>query len=134
VSRDELRKAITEEKSLRPYWLGDYYPLTPINLQPDVWCGWQFDRPDLKAGFAMFLRRPKSDESTFRASLHGIEPGAVYKVSLAETYDAGRQRTMTGAELQNLQIAIEKAPGSLLMRYQKSPTAGAPVRNTASQN
>jgi alpha-galactosidase len=134
VSRDELRKAITEEKSLRPYWLGDYYPLTPINLQPDVWCGWQFDRPDLKAGFAMFFRRPKSGESTFRASLHGIEPGAVYKVSLAETYDAGPQRTMTGAELQNLQVTIEKAPGSVLVRYEKSPTAGAPARNTASQN
>ena len=134
VPKDELRKAITELKTLRPYWLGDYYPLTSINLQPDVWCGWQFDRADLKVGFAMFFRRPKSGESTFRAALHGIEPGAVYKVSLSETYDPAPARTMTGAELQNLQVAIENAPGSLLVRYERSPATGAPVRKTASQN
>ena len=60
VPLDELRKAIAELKVLRPYWLGDYYPLTPINLEQDAWCAWQFNRADLNAGFAMFFRRPKS--------------------------------------------------------------------------
>lgn len=39
VSADELRKAVAEVKELRPFWLGNYYPLTPINRDPNAWCG-----------------------------------------------------------------------------------------------
>ena len=116
---DELRKAVAELKMLRPYWLGDYYPLTPINLQPDIWCGWQFDRPDLNGGFAMFFRRPKSVQTTYEAELHGIDPKSSYQVSFAETFDADSKRVMTGIELAHLKVDINKAPGSLLVRYQK---------------
>jgi alpha-galactosidase len=119
VPRDELRKAIAEVKMLRPYWLGDYYPLTPINLQPDIWCAWQFDRPDLDGGFAMFFRRPDSKRSTFSANLRGIDPKSSYDVSFAETYDVQSKRVMTGVALQHLQVTIQKAPGSLLVRYEK---------------
>jgi alpha-galactosidase len=116
---DELRKAVAELKMLRPYWLGDYYPLTPINLQPDIWCGWQFNRPDLNGGFAMFFRRPQSAQTTYEAELHGIDPKASYQVSFAETFDAGSKRVMSGIELAHLKVDINKAPGSLLVRYQK---------------
>ena len=47
IPRDQLRKAIAEIKALRPYWLGDFYPLTPVTIDDRVWCAWQFDRPDL---------------------------------------------------------------------------------------
>jgi alpha-galactosidase len=115
----ELGKAIAELKMLRPFWLGDYYPLTPINLQPDIWCGWQFNRPDLKGGFAMFFRRPMSGQTTYEAKLQGIDPKASYQVSFAETFDAGPKRVMKGTELAHLKVSINKAPGSLLVRYQK---------------
>jgi alpha-galactosidase len=117
---DDLRKAIAELKMLRPYWLGDYYPLTPINLQPDIWCGWQFNRPDLKAGFAMFFRRPKSAQATYQAKLQGIDPKSSYEVTFAETFDVGSKRVMTGAELAHLKVDIDHAPGSLLVRYEKT--------------
>jgi alpha-galactosidase len=119
---DELRKAIAELKMLRPYWLGDYYPLTPINLQQDVWCGWQFHRPDLNGGFAMFFRRPKSTQTSYEAKLRGIDPKSSYDVSFAETYDVGSKRIMTGSELAHLRVDINHAPGSLLVRYQKTGT------------
>ena len=124
--RDELQKAIAETKMLRPYWLGDYYPLTPISLHPDTWCAWQFDRPDLHAGFAMFFRRPKSQQSTFNADLRGIDPKSSYEVTFAETYDAQPKRVMSGAALEHLQLTIQRAPGSLLVRYEKKSTA-API-------
>lgn len=124
--RDELQKAIAETKMLRPYWLGDYYPLTPISLQPDTWCAWQFDRPDLHAGFAMFFRRPKSQQSTFNADLRGIDPKSSYEVTFAETYDAQPKRVMPGAALEHLQVTIQREPGSLLVRYEKKSTA-API-------
>ncbi len=119
VPLDELRKAIAELKMLRPYWLGDYYPLTPINLETNTWCGWQFNRPDLDAGFAMFFRRPKSAEATYQAKLHGIDPQSSYEVSFAETYDVSAKRVMTGSQLANLRIEINHAPASLLIRYRK---------------
>jgi hypothetical protein len=104
---------------LRPYWLGDYYPLTPINLEPDAWCGWQFNRPDLHEGFAMFFRRPKSAKASYEAMLQGIDPKASYDVSLAETYDVNSKRVMTGSELAHLRVDINQTPGSMLVRYQK---------------
>jgi alpha-galactosidase len=118
----ELRKAIAELKMLRPYWLGDYYPLTPINLQPDIWCGWQFNRPDLNAGFAMLFRRPRSAQTSYEAKLQGLDLKSSYDVSFAETYDVRSKRVMTGSELAHLRVDINHAPGSLLVRYQKTAT------------
>jgi alpha-galactosidase len=120
VPIDELRKAIAELKLLRPYWLGDYYPLTPINTQPDTWCGWQFHRPELSAGFAMFFRRPQSVQASYVAGLQGIDTGSSYEVSFAETYDVSSKRVMTGNELAHLRVEIKHAPGSLLVRYRKA--------------
>ncbi len=121
---DELRKAIAELKMLRPYWLGDYYPLTPINIEQDTWCGWQFNRPDLNAGFAMFFRRPKSARAGYQAKLQGIDLKSSYQVSFAETYDIRSKRVMTGSELANLHVDINHAPGSLLVRYRKAGAGG----------
>jgi alpha-galactosidase len=120
VPLEELRKAIAEMKMLRPYWLGDYYALTPINLEPDVWCGWQFNRADLNAGFAMFFRRPRSSQASYEARLRGIDPNSSYEVSFSETYDVGLTRVMTGNELAQLRVDIKQAPGSLLVRYRKT--------------
>ena len=124
VPLDELRKAIAELKMLRPYWLGDYYPLTPINIEQDTWCGWQLNRPDLNAGFAMFFRRPKSSQTSYQAKLQGIDLKSSYQVSFAETYDAGSKRVMTGRELANLRVDIKHAPGSVLVRYRKAGAGG----------
>lgn len=120
VPLDELRKAIAELKMLRPYWLGDYYPLTPINLEQNAWCAWQFNRAELHAGFAMFFRRPKSAQTSYEAKLQGIDPQSSYEVSFAETYDVGSRRVMTGNELAHLRVEIKHAPGSLLVRYRKN--------------
>jgi alpha-galactosidase len=116
---DQLKKAIAELKSLRPYWLGDYYPLTEVNQDARSWCAWQFDRPDLKAGFATFFRRPESEQSVFAIALRGVDPKADYEMTFAETYDVKEKRVMTGAELGKLQVEIGTAPGVMLVRYRK---------------
>jgi alpha-galactosidase len=118
VPLDQIRKGIEELKSLRPYWLGDYYPLTEIGLDQRTWAGWQFDRPDLKGGFAVFFRRPLSEQSTLETSLHGLDPGADYNVTFAETYLAKEKSLMTGKQLMHLHIEIGTKPGSLLIKYQ----------------
>jgi len=119
IPRDQLTKAITQLKELRPYWLGDFYPLTAIDFNESTWCGWQFDRPDLTAGYAIFFRRPKSSVPTFDAALTGLDPIASYEVTFAETYDVKEKRTMTGAALGKLTVKIDSAPGVTLVRYRK---------------
>ncbi len=117
---DELRKAIDELKDLRPFWLGDYHPLTPINQDPAVWCGWQFDRPDKKAGFAMLYRRPKSTEAAMDVTLHGLNPNARYEVTLAQDYDRVSKKIYLGSHLNRLPVTISSPGASLLVRYRET--------------
>ncbi len=120
IPKEELQKAVAEIKQIRPYWLGDYYPLTGINAQKNIWCVWQFHRRDLGAGFAMFFRRPSSAESSLTVGLHGLDPAAKYEVTFAESYDVKDRRTMTGSDLGKLQVTLPSAPGSVLVRYRRA--------------
>jgi alpha-galactosidase len=119
IPRDQLKLEIERVKELRPFWLGDYYPLTTLEFDQSKWCGWQFDRPDLSAGYAIFFRRPKSSASTFDAGLKGLDPSTSYEVSFSEAYDVKEKRVMTGAALRNLRVEIGSAPGVMLVRYRK---------------
>jgi alpha-galactosidase len=112
------RRAINELKELRPLWLGNYYPLFDINLDERQWCGWQFDRPDLGRGFAMYFRRPKCADSVRDAGLRGLDPTAAYQVTFVDT---GKEQTMTGKKLFTLLVTIPEAPGSVLITYKKIP-------------
>jgi hypothetical protein len=70
----------------------------------------------LEAGMALLFRREKCAEQAVTAELRGIDPKARYEVSLI---DAGTTKTMTGAELARLPIAVPQAPGSALVFYKK---------------
>jgi alpha-galactosidase len=118
---ETVKHGIEELKSLRPYWLGDYYPLTPVDNDESHWCGWQFHRPDLAGGFAVLFRRPKSRESGLEVRLRGLRPKAKYEVTFAETYDVKDRSVMLGRELSRLPVTIASTPGSLLIRYRRIP-------------
>ncbi len=120
VPLDQVKAGIAELKSLRPYWLGDYYPLTEINLDEHAWAGWEFYRPDVNAGFAVLFRRSLSTEPSFEAALRGLNPAANYDVTFARTYEVGEKRTMTGKQLKHLRVDIDTAPGSVLIRFKKA--------------
>lgn len=103
-------------RRVRPFMIGDFYPLFPHLESEDVWFGYQFHRPDLEAGMALIFRREKCVEQAATAELRGLDPKARYEVSWV---DAGTTETMTGAELAWLRIAIPQAPGSALVFYKK---------------
>lgn len=119
-SAEAAARGIKEVKMLRPYYLGDYYPLTEIALGEHGWCGWQFDRPDLGGGFAMFFRRAQSRYTGLEARLRGVDAQASYEVGFYETFDLKEKKTMSGADLAKLQVGISAAPGSLLVMYKKT--------------
>ena len=117
---EQMRRASEELKSLRPLYLGDYYPLFEQgDLSDKHWYGWQFDRPDLGKGFAMLFRRAASPYMASKVSFRGLDPHAKYEVTFAETYHVKETRLLTGRELRQLRAEIGTAPGSLLIRYSK---------------
>ena len=61
----------------------------------------------------------KSARSTFDAVIRGLEPGANYEVTFAETYDVKETRVMTSAALGRMRVKIDSTPGVLLVRSRK---------------
>jgi alpha-galactosidase len=117
IPLDQVKRGTEELKSLRPFWLGDYYPLTEITLDERAWAGWEFYRPDLKAGFAVFFRRPLSQQQALETGLRGLDPAASYDVTFAKDYEVTEKRIMTGEQLAHMRVEIDSRPGSLLIRY-----------------
>jgi len=113
------REAIAELKSLRPCFLGDFYPLMPLTAAAHDWCACQYDRPDLGEGFAVFLRRHESPFSRMEVLLRGIDLCAVYEVSKSPTFVEAARERMNGAELAKMTVMIDDRPGSILLRYHR---------------
>ncbi len=116
---EDARRAIAELKRLRPLFLGDFYPLLPLTTDPRDWCAYQYDRPDLGEGFAVFLRRHESPFRTVDVSLKGIDAAALYEVGTTTTFEEPPRERKTGAELRNFAIELPDMPGSVLLRYRK---------------
>ena len=117
--RHAAKRAIRELKSLRPYFLGDFYPLLPLTTAAHDWCAYQYHGPELGGGFAVFLRRHRSPFPNMKANLQGIIPEARYEMSLAYDYQASPVEHVRGDELAGMTISIPDVPGSVLLRYQE---------------
>jgi alpha-galactosidase len=113
--RELTRKAIEECKALRPFFRGDFYPLTDINTRPDAWAAYEYVSDD--GGFALFFRRPESPVSRVAVRLCGLEIDRRYRVEWRWDYDTAVTRVVTGAEFAHFEAEIAHAPGSLLVQF-----------------
>jgi alpha-galactosidase len=116
---EAARAAVTEWRSIRPFFLGDFYLLLPLTVAYHDWCAWQFHREDLDAGVAVFLRRHRSPFPTMEVRLKRIDLDAQYEVSLSPGYEEAPRSIMLGRALERLTVTIEEAPGSMLLRYRR---------------
>ena len=118
-SVDWLRRATHEQREVRKYATGDFYPLTSFGLADDLWAVWQFDRLDLGEGVVIALRRQKSPHPRMEARLRGIDAEAEYEVY---SFDDDATTTCTGSELTGAGLAIEidDPPGSRMYRYRRT--------------
>lgn len=116
----ELARRLAEEfKSVRHFFFGDFYPLTPYSVTDDTWIAYEFHREDLRQGMALAFRRPKCPIITTRLKLKGLSPTARYEVYFK---DSGVKQTFTGEQLaEGLEVRIETRPGSLLITYRQLP-------------
>jgi alpha-galactosidase len=119
IPEDWLARHLPEYVALRPYFTGDFYALVAHSRHDDAWAAWQFDRPDLGAGCAVFFRRVASPFPTFLASLRALDPAAEYDVTLRHDLDQTEICVMTGAGLAALEITLPEARSSLVVEYRR---------------
>jgi len=93
---DWFRQRLNEARRLRPYFYGDYYPLTPIAFDSDGWLAYQLLLPDTQEGAVLAFRRPQSPQVSGAFQLRGLNRDATYEI---EDADSGQRRTVTGLEL-----------------------------------
>ncbi|HUV52542.1 MAG TPA: alpha-galactosidase, partial [Dehalococcoidia bacterium] len=116
---EQAKRLINEFKRLRPFFYGDFYPLTVHSIGDDVWMAYQFHREDLGQGMFLAFRRPNNFELTARLKLRGLLPSGRYELSFEDT---GNKQTFTGEALAaGIDVTIEPAPGSLLVTYHECP-------------
>jgi len=124
--REQLRQAIAEGRRLRPYWLGDFYPLSEPTLDPAAWCVLQYHRPAEADGLVVGFRRERSPYGSFDCELRAIEPAADYEVRLSVGYQPSPPITVRGEQLRRYRAVIDEKPGSLLFEYRRRGKVSGP--------
>ncbi|MBL9135319.1 MAG: alpha-galactosidase [Verrucomicrobiales bacterium] len=115
---DTLRRLTSQLLTVQPYFLGDYYPLTPYSRAKEAWIAWQFDRPDLGGGVVQAFRRDDAKDATLRCRLRGLSPQANYRVTDLDKTD---RRVVSGRELQEsgIEITLSDRPAAAVITYTK---------------
>ena len=114
-----IQKRIAEFQELRPYFYGDYYPLTPLRdyLRDDRWMAYQMDRPQQHDGIILAFRRSDCPDDSVRVQLSGLEKEAMYELFFE---DYGIQIQKQGRELaKGIDLFSPTRKTSLLIRYHK---------------
>jgi hypothetical protein len=75
-----LRKYGDEYLLVRPYFMEDFYPLTKVSDQLDVWSASQFNRPEEGDGIIQLFRREESAYETACFKLRGLDPDTDYSI------------------------------------------------------
>ena len=116
-SQPELQKYFKEFKRLRPYYYGDYYPLTATeNMTKDnVSLAYQLNRPDQNDGVIMAFRRKNCETESIAVKLRGIDPKMNYELT---DEDSQIKTTVSGEQLINgYGLILKSKPGSMLIWY-----------------
>jgi len=117
---DMIRRVLSQWRRYADFYFGDYYPLTPYNLDPSLWMAWQFDLPEKGEGMVQVFRRDKSVYESARFKLVGLDPGAHYAVT---NLDSGERKTISGRELteKGLTVSVPDQPGDAVITYSRAP-------------
>lgn len=107
---------MTVYKKIRPYMLGDFYPLFPHDASDRVWFGYQFHRPDLDAGMAVLFRRKDSTDDAAIIRLKGVDANGIYETTLEDCEAKSRG---PGSRLSSFRVEIGSAPGSAIVYYRR---------------
>ena len=109
-TEQEVRRSIALYKKIRPYLLGDFYPLFAHDAAETAWYGYQFHRPQQQNGVVVLFRRSQAvNEQTIR--LRDLRLGQSLDLFSENT---GSTVTIAGPEVK---WTINDAPGSEILFY-----------------
>ncbi|HOZ49996.1 MAG TPA: alpha-galactosidase [Candidatus Hydrogenedentes bacterium] len=111
-----VKRTVAAYQKVRPYMLGDFYPLFPHLAGESVWYGFQFHRPDLDAGFALVFRREESPYAVAELPLKGLDADGTYVVTYEDVPD---REEVAGARLSAYPVGVSAKPGTALLYYQR---------------
>jgi alpha-galactosidase len=114
ATEDSVKRTVAIYKKIRPYMVGDFYPLFHHSDSQEVWFGYQFHRRDLDAGVAIFFRRGKSPDPTAGLSIHMNDRSARYEI---EYEDTGEKKIVAGSA--PVEVNVPTAPGSAIVFYRR---------------
>jgi alpha-galactosidase len=114
----DLRRLTEQDKKIQPYFLGDFWPLTPYSLDETRWMAWQFNRPEKGDGLLQIFRRPQSPYTSARFCLVDLDPTATYTIT---NIDGGDPQKFSGQDLmqQGFPITIPEKPKAVILTYSK---------------
>jgi len=116
-----MQKSLAEYKLLRPYYYGDYYPLTDTgNITADnIWLAYQMNRPSASDGIILAFRRKDCKDESLTIKLRGIDSNGKYQLLNEDTQS---NETLSGEVLRNgYMLKLNDKPGSVLIFYKKVP-------------
>ena len=112
------RRTLAQYLSIRDFYYGDYYPLTPYSQAAELWMAYELNRPDSGKSLVVALRRPQSPFESARFPLRGLEPHGSYRVTHLDTQE---QVSRSGQELAEggLEVVLRARPGSALLLVER---------------
>ncbi|MBN2559591.1 MAG: alpha-galactosidase [Phycisphaerae bacterium] len=115
-----VRRTVAVYKQLRPYMVGDFYPLFPHDESDSQWYGYQFDNPDLEAGCVMLFRREKSPDAIKVIHLSGVDPRGSYEIT---DLDVRTATELSGKDLREKgwTVEIKDQTSAVVFVYKKQP-------------
>lgn len=110
------QQAYRENELVAPFMVfGDYYPLTPYSLASNAWIGWQFHRPEEKAGCIQVFRRENANQGSITLYPEGLDPDEIYEI---ENLDETGLQSATGTQLMTNGLTVTlPANGSAILLY-----------------
>ncbi len=81
---DWIKKYGEEYLRARPYFSGDFYPLTKSSSAQDVWSAAQFELPERQSGIVQVFRRPQAPYAEAAFALGGLQEGRIYTFTDAD--------------------------------------------------
>jgi alpha-galactosidase len=111
-----VRRTNAEYKRVRPYFYGDYYPLTPLPGVDGGWVAWQYDRPAQSDGIVQVFRQPQSPCETARLEVGGLMTNGVYTFENADTGETVQLTSEVLAQ-EGLMVCLPQRRSSQLLFY-----------------
>jgi alpha-galactosidase len=113
------KKSISEAKENRKYWIGDFYPLTPVSKSLEQITAYQFHRPDLKEGIIYAFRRPECEYLGILVVPRGLSPKETYELEFIDDSFKREKMVVAGEKLlkDGLEIRLPEKRSSLIIRY-----------------